>query len=219
MAVITVEGSTSTRAPQSRGLTNDRHLQARADGLTAAQDERPQSTLWYSVPDSVHCSRTSVLPRLGLARDPGGSCPRRTNSARTTSRPVTRTSRRTGEPPPTPHRCLGESHAAVHSNPTLPDAAGPTGDSGDSDTFTKARRYKDVRAGKARDDYPSTRRGAPAGPAPAPPANNRAPRAGIRKPGSQSPNVNWNRAGPRPSPRGTKFKSTAQVNSTHASGP
>ena len=163
MAVITVEGNTSTRAPQPRGLTNDRHLQARADGLTAAQDERPQSTLWYSVPDSVHCSRTSVLPRLGLARDPGGSCPRRTNSARTTSRPVTRTSRRTGEPPPTPHRCLGESHAAVHSNPTLPDAAGPTGDSGDSDTFTKARRYKDVRARKARNDYPSIRRGAPPG--------------------------------------------------------
>ena len=163
MAVITVEGNTSTRAPQPRGLTNDRHLQARADGLTAAQDERPQSTLWYSVPDSVHCSRASVLPRPGLARDPGGSCPRRTNSARTTSRPVTRTSRRTGEPPPTPHRCLGESHAAVHSNPTLPDAAGPTGDSGDSDTFTKARRYKDVRARKARNDYPSIRRGAPPG--------------------------------------------------------
>ena len=163
MAVITVEGNTSTRAPQSRGLTNDRHLQARADGLTAAQDERPQSTLWYSVPDSVHCSRASVLPRLGLARDPGGSCPRRTNSARTTSRPVTRISRRTGEPPPTPHRCLGESHATVHSNPTLPDAAGPTGDSGDSDTFTKERRYNDVRPGQARNDYPSIRRGAPPG--------------------------------------------------------
>ena len=163
MAVIAVEGNTSTRAPQSRGLTNDRHLQARADGLTAAQDERPQSTLWYSVPDSVHCSRTSVLPRLGLARDPGGSCPRRTNSARTTSRPVTRISRRTGEPPPTPHRCLGEADAAVHSNPTLPGCGRNTGGSGDSDTFTKARRYKDVRARKARNDYPSIRRGAPPG--------------------------------------------------------
>ena len=28
--------------------------------------------LWYSVPDSVHCSRASVLPRPGLARDPTG---------------------------------------------------------------------------------------------------------------------------------------------------
>jgi hypothetical protein len=28
--------------------------------------------LWYSVPDSVHCSRASDLPRPGLARDPTG---------------------------------------------------------------------------------------------------------------------------------------------------
>jgi hypothetical protein len=43
---------------------------ARADGMTAAKDDWPQSTLWYSVTDSVHCSRASVLPRIGLARDP-----------------------------------------------------------------------------------------------------------------------------------------------------
>ena len=150
MAVITVEGNTSTRAPQSRGLTNDRHLQARADGLTAAQDERPQSTLWYSVPDSVHCSRTSVLPRLGLARDPGGSCPRRTNSARTTSRPVTRTNRRTGDSPPTPHHVLGRVGRSCPLEPhPSPDAAGPTGVSGDSDTLTKARHDKDVKGPRA----------------------------------------------------------------------
>ena len=114
----------------------------------------------YPTQSTARGSRSSpARPSPG----PGRSRPRRTNSARTTSRPVTRTSRRTGEPPPTPHRCLGESHAAVHSNPTLPDAAGPTGDSGDSDTFTKARRYKDVRARKARNDYPSIRRGAPPG--------------------------------------------------------
>jgi hypothetical protein len=55
------------------GPTTSRDIRtARADSKTAAQDEWPWSTLWYSVPDSVHCSRASVLPRLGLARDPAG---------------------------------------------------------------------------------------------------------------------------------------------------
>jgi hypothetical protein len=42
-------------------------------------------------------------PRPG----PDGSCPRRPNSARTTSRPVTRISRGTGDSPPTPYHVLG----------------------------------------------------------------------------------------------------------------
>ncbi len=82
-------------------------------------------------------------PRLG----PDGSCPRSTNSARTTSRPVTRTCRRAGDPPPTPHRMLGRGGRSCPLEPH-PDAAGPTGDSGDSDTFTKARRNIDVRPGR-----------------------------------------------------------------------
>jgi hypothetical protein len=84
-------------------------------------------------------------PRPG----PGRSRPRRTNSARTTSRPVTRTSRRTGDPPPTPHHVLGTRRTQLSTRTTpSPDAAGPTGASGDSDTNTKARRNKDVWAGR-----------------------------------------------------------------------
>ena len=149
--------------------SNRRH-HARAAGSTAAQDEWPQVFLWYSVLDSVHCSRASVLPRLGPSPGPGGSCPRRTNSARTTSRPVTRTNRRTGDSPPTPHHVLGRVGRSLscplEPHPS-PDAAGPTGVSGDSDTFTKARRDKAVRAGRpGMYTPPHTPRG-PAGPDPA----------------------------------------------------
>ena len=85
-------------------------------------------------------------PRPG----PGGSSPRRTNSARTTSRPVTRTSRRTGDSPPTPHHVLGRGGRSCPLEPyPSPDAAGPTGDSGDSDTLTKARHDKDVKGPRA----------------------------------------------------------------------
>ena len=105
--------------------SNRRH-QARAAGSTAAQDEWPQVFLWYSVLDSVHCSRASVLPRLGPSPGPGGSCPRRTNSARTTSRPATRTNRRTGDTPPTPHHVLGRGGRSCPLEPhPSPDAAGP----------------------------------------------------------------------------------------------
>jgi hypothetical protein len=77
---------------------------ARAEGKTAAQDERPQSTLWHPVSDSVHRdrSRASVLPRLGLARDPARALTHST--ARTTSGPVTRISLVTGELLPR-HQC------------------------------------------------------------------------------------------------------------------
>ena len=102
-------------------------------------------------------------PRARPRPGPGGSCPRRTNSARTTSRPVTRISRGTGEPPPTPHRCLGEADAAVHSNPTLPGCGRNIGGSGDSDTFAKARYYNDVRPGQTREGTSRTHSAAPPG--------------------------------------------------------
>jgi hypothetical protein len=78
-------------------------------------------------------------------------CPRRTNSARTTSRSVTRTSRRTGDSPPTPHHVLGARQTYLSPRtPPSPDAAGPTGVSGDSDTLTKGRHDKDVKGREAR---------------------------------------------------------------------
>jgi hypothetical protein len=81
----------------------------------------------------------SARPRPG----PGGSRPRRTNSARTTSRPVTRISRVTGDPPPTPYHVLGTRRTQLSTRTTpSPDTAGSTGESGDSDTITKARHYK-----------------------------------------------------------------------------
>jgi hypothetical protein len=183
--------------------SNRRH-HARAAGSTAAQDEWPQVFLWYSVLDSVHCSRASVLPRLGPNPGPGGSCPRRTNSARTTSRPVTRTNRRTGDSPPTPHHVLGRVGRSLscplEPHPS-PDAAGPTGVSGDSDTFTKARRDKAVRAGRPGMSTPAHTTG-PRRAGSGIPAINRAPRAGNRKPGVNHPMSTGTRAGPRPSPRG-----------------
>ena len=64
-------------------------------------------------------------PRARPRPGPGGSRPRRTNSARTTSRPVTRISRRTGEPPPTPHRVLGRGGRSCPLEPhPSPGAAG-----------------------------------------------------------------------------------------------
>jgi hypothetical protein len=98
-------------------------------------------------------------PRPG----PGRSRPRRTNPARTTSRPVTRTSRRTGDPPPTPHHVLGtrRTQPSTRTIPS-PDAAGPTGASGDSDTNTKERCNKDVQAGMP-GKTTDTRHGAPPG--------------------------------------------------------
>jgi hypothetical protein len=149
MAVIAVGEEHPDRSPTNQGASNNNgHHHARADGLTAAQDERPQLTLL------VLGTRLSPLleglgppparPRPG----PGGSRPRRTNSARTTSRPETRISRGSGDPPPTPHHVLGTRRTQLSTRTTpSPDAAGPTGASGDSDTYTKGRRNKDVRAG------------------------------------------------------------------------
>jgi hypothetical protein len=166
--------NTPTGAPQTRGLRDNRHHHARADGLTAAQeDERPQSTLL------VLGTRLSPLleglgppparPRPG----PVGSRPRCTNSARTTSRPETRIIRRTGDPPSTPHHVLAtawyEADAAVHSNYTF---------TGCGRTNRRVRRLGYVCQGmtqqgcqgrKARDDYPITWYGATPGPASAPP--------------------------------------------------
>jgi hypothetical protein len=58
----------------------------------------------------------------------------------------------------------------------------------------------------------------PAGQVPAPPGNNRAPRAGNRKPGSQSPNTNWNTPASRTSAK--PAEQIIQVNRTvpHHSG-
>jgi hypothetical protein len=75
-------------------------------------------------------------PRPG----PDGSRPRRANSARTTSRPVTRISRGTGDSPPTPHHVLGTRRTQLSTRPIpSPDTAGPTGKLGDSDTNAKSR--------------------------------------------------------------------------------
>ena len=194
MAVITVEGNTPARAPQSRGLTNDRHLQARADGLTAAQDERPQSSLGTRYPTQSTARGPRSSPGPASPGTPAGVALAAPNSARTTSRPVTRISRGTGEPPPTPHRCLGEADAAVHSNPTLPGCGRNIGGSGDSDTFAKARYYNDVRPGQAREGTSRTHFAATTGPAPAPLGTDHTPLAGTRKPASHSPNPSWNKA-------------------------
>jgi hypothetical protein len=107
---------------------------------TAAQDERPQST-----PLVLGTRLSPLLEGLGplSARPrpgPDGSRPRRTNSARTTSRPVTRISRITGDTPPTPYHVLGTRRTQLSTRTTpSPDTAGPTGASGDSDTTAKAR--------------------------------------------------------------------------------
>jgi hypothetical protein len=111
MAVITVEGRHSKRSPDHPKPDNNRHHHARADGVTAAQDERPSvSTLVLGTQLSPLLEGLGPPPARPSPR-PGGSCPRSTNSARTTSRPVTRTSRRTGDSPPisppTPHHVLG----------------------------------------------------------------------------------------------------------------
>jgi hypothetical protein len=75
-------------------------------------------------------------PRPG----PVGSRPRRANSARTTSRPVTRSSRGTGDSPPTPHLVLGTRRTQLSTRPIpSPDTAGPTGKLGDSDTIAKSK--------------------------------------------------------------------------------
>jgi hypothetical protein len=80
---------------------------ARADGRSPRNITDPQPT------SLVHGTRLSPLleglgpPSARPSPGPDGSCPRRTNSARTTSRPVTRNSRATGDPPPTPHHVLG----------------------------------------------------------------------------------------------------------------
>jgi hypothetical protein len=63
---------------------------------------------------------------------------------------VTRTNRRSGDLPPTPHHVLGRGGRSCPLEPyPSPDAAGPTGDSGDSDTLTKARHDKDVKGPRA----------------------------------------------------------------------
>jgi hypothetical protein len=131
---------------------------------------------------------TARGPRSSPARPrpgPGGSRPRRTNSARTTSRPVTRTSRRTGDPPPTPHHVLGTRRTQLSTRTTpSPDAAGPTGASGDSDTNTKERRNKDVWAGRPGMTTPQHMPRAP-------PGRFRHHRHGMAtsEPGSQSPST------------------------------
>jgi hypothetical protein len=143
-------------------------------------------------------------PRPG----PGGSRPRRTNSARTTSRPETRISRRTGGPPPTPHHVLGTRRTQLSTRTTpAPDAAGPTGASGDSDTYTKERRNKDVRAGRPGMTIPANlnategrRAGQPPRPKPRP--TGRKPDS--RKSATQLPTRT--RTGTRTGPRGKIFQ-------------
>ncbi len=72
IAVITVGEKHPDQRPYNSGSPQQQTSSCAGRRSTAAQDERPQSTLWYSVPDSVHCSRASILPRPGLARDPVG---------------------------------------------------------------------------------------------------------------------------------------------------
>ena len=148
-------------------------------------------------------------PRPG----PGRSRPRRTNPARTTSRPVTRTSRRTGDPPPTPHHVLGTRRTQLSTRTTpSPDAAGPTGASGDSDTNTKARRNKDVWAGRPGMTTPSTCHGAPPGR-----SRHHRPKTAPHGPATGNwevshPKSTGTRAGPRPSPRGKIVNRPSELN-------
>jgi hypothetical protein len=113
----------------------------------------PRQSNGHSLPLVLGTRLSPLLEGLGPpparpSPGPGGSCPRRTNSARTTSRPVTRTNRRTGDTPPTPHHVLGRGGRSCplepHPSPMRPDH---TGYSGDSDTITKERRSKHTRPG------------------------------------------------------------------------
>ncbi len=108
------------------------------DGEPPRKYERPQSTplvlgTRFS-PLLEGLGTPSARPRPG----PDGSRPRRTNTARTASRPVTRTSRNTGDLPPTPYHVLGTRRTQLSTRTTpSPDTAGSTGESGDSDTTAK----------------------------------------------------------------------------------
>jgi hypothetical protein len=138
-------GGGSRQAPNDVGqhAINQQQLRAGRWG-TAAQYERPQST-----PLALGTRLSPLLEGLGppSARPrpgPDGSRPRRTNTARTTSRPVTRISRNTGDLPPTPYHVLGTRRTQLSTRTTpSPDTAGSTGESGDSDTTAKARPRRD----------------------------------------------------------------------------
>jgi hypothetical protein len=60
---------------RTRTPTSISYYHARADGQPPRKMKGHSLHLGYSVPDSVHCSRASVLPRPGLARDPVGVAP------------------------------------------------------------------------------------------------------------------------------------------------
>ena len=163
MAVITVEGNTPTRAPQSRGLTNDRHLQARADGLP------PRKMNGHSLPFGTRYPTQSTA--RGPRSSPGPASPG-TPAGVALAAPIPhgpRAGQSLGIADELGNRRRRRIAAWARRTqlstrtPPFTGCGRNTGGSGDSDTSTKARRYKDVRAGKARDDYPSTRRGAPPG--------------------------------------------------------
>ncbi len=67
-------GPPTTMTTRSQSATTTRGA-PRADGKPLRKMNGRSLHLRYSVPDSVHCSRASVLPRPGLARDPMGVAP------------------------------------------------------------------------------------------------------------------------------------------------
>jgi hypothetical protein len=75
-------------------------------------------------PGVLRCRGPRSSPGSAPNRDPAGVALAAPNSARTTSRPVTRTNRRTGDLPPTPHHVPGRGGRSCPLEPhPSPDAA------------------------------------------------------------------------------------------------
>jgi hypothetical protein len=65
-------GGTPRPEPHKLGVPPTIDITMRGPTVYPPRTMNGHSLPWYSVPDSIHCSRASVLPRLGLARDPAG---------------------------------------------------------------------------------------------------------------------------------------------------
>ncbi len=71
MAVIKVEMHTR-QEPHELGVSQTSDITMRGQRFDRRARRTATALPRYSVPDSVHCSRASVLPRLGPDRDPAG---------------------------------------------------------------------------------------------------------------------------------------------------
>ena len=71
-AAVKIQDGHSTGQETTNTASPVSNHRLRADGRAARSTNAHSLHLRYSVPDSFHCSRASVLPRPGLARDPTG---------------------------------------------------------------------------------------------------------------------------------------------------